>query len=511
MDDNGTADVVPARGPLTEDLAPNVVTGESRAPAGQGRDSLATLETRGVDYIPAVERNSGPMNLFWAYFGAQFGYAVYVLGGLLIVFGLDWWGAFSAIVIGTAIGSIVVGPVGLLGPRTGTNSIVSSGAFFGIRGRYLGSIIAQLDNLGFNVIIIWSGGVALEEFFHRLAGTPTGTGELVIGMAIVAIVMSILSLYGHATLIASFKFVAITNGLVMLILVILVAPHFHTHASGVPYFLGSFWPTWLLGLTLGIVNPISYGVGVNDYARRIPANASPRNIALALATGMFLGNALAYLAGAFVTLTFSNVNTPFAQGIMDVSPFWFLIPLAVFGFIGNAVGGGLDMYNATLDLHSIIWRLSRSTVAAIIAVLTFIITYIAVVGYNAVDTVTAFATLLSAVLAPWLGILIVGHFQRGGRYNVVDLHAYAEPGGRGVYWFTDGFNIRALVIWIIATAIGLLFTSSSLYEGPLAKLANGIDLSFISAFIIGAVLYWITGAMRSREPAPEAAAADMRS
>ena len=56
-----------------------------------------------------------------------------------------------------------------------------------MHGRYLGSIIAQFDNLGFNVIIIWAGGLALVEALHRLAGTSDGTGALIIGMAIVAI------------------------------------------------------------------------------------------------------------------------------------------------------------------------------------------------------------------------------------------------------------------------------------------------------------------------------------
>ena len=133
----------------------NFTSAESHVPAGQGRDAIAQLETRGIDYIPAVERNSRPLNLAWTYFGAQFGYAVYVLGGLLPAFGLGWWASFWAIICGTLIGSLAVASSRLIGPKTGTNSTVSSVASFGVRGRYVGSIIAQFDNLGFNVIIIW--------------------------------------------------------------------------------------------------------------------------------------------------------------------------------------------------------------------------------------------------------------------------------------------------------------------------------------------------------------------
>ena len=487
----------------------NFTSAESRVAAGEGRDSIGQLETRGIDYIPAVERNSRPANLAWTYFGAQFGYAVYVLGGLLPLFGLGWWASFWAIISGTLIGSLAVGSVALIGPKTGTNSTVSSVASFGVRGRYLGSIIAQFDNLGFNVIIIWSGGLAIIGAMHRGFGTSTGTGALILGMAIVAIAMSLLGLLGHASLIASFKFVAITNVILMVVFIILTHSHFHTHPAGASYLLGSFWSTWLLGVTLGIVNPISYGVGVNDYARRIPENASPRKIFVALAGGMFGGNALAYLMGAWVTLSFSNVATPLVTGFVQLSPGWFLAPFIILGFFGNIVGGGLDMYNATLDLHAIFFKLSRSANAGIITVVTFIVTYFAVVVYNAVTTVTSFATVLSAVLGPWIGILIVRHFELRGSYHVLDLHAYASQ-ERGVYWYTGGFGMRAMGVWAISTAIGLLWSSTTLYTGPLATATKGIDLSFISAFVIGSTLYFLTGKLGARAGADRPAVPSAR-
>ena len=485
MDDAEARGVVSQSGDFT--------SAESRIPPGEGRDALVRLETRGIDYIPAVERNSRPANLAWTYFGAQFGYALYVLGGLLPVFGLGWWPSFWAIIAGTLVGSLAVAAIALIGPRTGTNSTVSSVASFGVRGRYLGSIIAQFGNLGFNVIIIWSGGLALVAAANRLFGTPQGTSALILGMAIVAVAMSVLGLLGHATLIASFKFVAWTNVILMAIFIGLTASHFHTHPTGASgYLLGSFWPTWLLGLTIGIVSPISYGVTINDYARRIPENARPRNLFCALAVGMFGGNVLAYLAGAFVTLSFLNVNTPFVTGLVRLSPGWFLVPLVLLGFVGNLAGGGLDMYNATLDLHAIFFKLTRAANALIIIAVTFVVTYVAIVVYNAVTAVTSFATVLSAVLGPWIAILMVRHWELKGRYRVLDLHSYASH-ERGAYWFTGRFGLRALGVWTVSTAVGLLWSSTTLYEGPLAKVTQGVDLSFMSAFVLGGVLYFVFG------------------
>jgi purine-cytosine permease-like protein len=484
--------------------AADLTSADSRIPAGQGRDVIGKLETRGVDYIPAVERNSRPANLAWTYFGAQFGYAVFVLGGLLPVFGLAWWSSFWAIITGTLIGSLAVASIALIGPRTGTNSTVSSVASFGLRGRYIGSIIAQFDNLGFNVIIIWSGGLALVETAHRLFRTGDGTGPLVIGMAVIAIGMSVLGLLGHSTLIACYKFVAVANLLAMIIFMALVAAHFHATPAHTPYLLGSFWPTWLLGVTLGITNPISYGVGINDYARRIPESASPRSLFWSLALGMFGGNALAYLMGAFVTLCFASVSTPLVTGLVQLSPGWFLVPFILLGFIGNITGGGLDMYNATLDLHAIFFKISRAANATIITVVTLVVTYLAVVVYNAVTTVTSFATILSAVLGPWIAILMVRHFELRGRYHVLDLHAYAA-GEQGSYWFSGGFGLRATVVWLASAIIGLFWSSTTLYTGPLTRISSGIDLSFISAFVIGGALYYLLGKVMNARPQASAA------
>ncbi|MGH3275639.1 MAG: purine-cytosine permease family protein [Streptosporangiaceae bacterium] len=473
----------------------SLISAESRVAAGEGRDRIAQMETRGVDYIPPVERNSRPANLAWTFFGVQFGYTIFVLGGLLPVFGLSWWPSFWAVITGSVIGSVAVAATALIGPKSGTNSTVSSVASFGIRGRYLGSIIAQFDNLGFNVIVIWTGGLGLVATMHRLAGTGTGTGPLVLGMAIVAVGMSVFGLLGHATLVAGYKFVAVSSVIAIGIFMVVNAHHFHAQLPhGSAYALGSFWPTWLLGVTLALVNPISYGVGINDYARRIPEDASPRRLVTALAGGMFSGNALACLVGVFVTLSLTSVDTPLVSGMIQLTPGWFLIPFALTGFVSSIAGGGIDMYNATLDLHAILFKLSRPANAAIIIVVTFVVTYLAVVVYNATTTITSFATVLSVLLGPWIAILIVRHFELGTRYHVLDLHAYAGE-HKGAYWYSAGFGARAMIVWAVSTAVGLLWSSTTLYVGPLTHVSDGIDLSFIVAFVLGGVLYYAWGTL----------------
>jgi purine-cytosine permease-like protein len=113
----------------------------------------------------------------------------------------------------------------------------------------------------------------------------------------------------------------------------------------------------------------------------------------------------------------------------------------------------------------------------------------AVVVWNVTDFLSTFTDVISAMLAPWLAIMIIGHFRAKGRYKVIDLHAYTTPGDRGAYWYKDGFEFRALAAWAIAAVVAIMFSSSTDLVGPISAHLDKIDLSFLSGFIVGGALY----------------------
>jgi purine-cytosine permease-like protein len=87
-------------------------------------------------------------------------------------------------------------------------------------------------------------------------------------------------------------------------------------------------------------------------------------------------------------------------------------------------------------------------------------------------------------------IMTIGHLMRHGQYAPMDLHAYAARERSSLYWFTHGFNVRAFLAWGAAVAVGMLFTSTSIFTGPMTRHVSGIDLSFTSAAVVGGVLYY---------------------
>src|SRR4029078_5090185 len=135
-------------------------------------DRVRAIESAGVEYLPEDARDSRPRNLGAVFLGANFTWTNGVFGALAILFGLSFWQTLTSMAVGIALGTLAVLPTAIIGPRTGTNMTVSSGAFFGIRGRFIGSGIALLIAFGFAAVTVWTSGDAIVAAGHRLLGTP---------------------------------------------------------------------------------------------------------------------------------------------------------------------------------------------------------------------------------------------------------------------------------------------------------------------------------------------------
>ncbi len=465
-------------------------TGEYTVAPGQGIDQIGRVETRGIDQIPDVERNSNPRNMAAAFASVQFSFAIVFFGGLPILWGLGWWSTVAAITVGTAIGSLVIAVMALSGPLTGTNQSVSSGAYFGVRGRLIGSALALFIDIVFLALIAYTTGQTLVDGGHILFGTDTGTGALVLGMVIASVLVMAIGYLGHATLVASYKVWLVVGMILQVVLVFILLPQFNAAADG-KYLLDSFLPTWLLAVTVAISIPISYITWPNDYGRRMPRATRPRELASWAWLGMFVGCWIALVLGAFVTLSFKDVTTPFVDGLFSTIPVWFVIPLMLYGFLGNAVNGGPGVYNSALDLQALLYRIPRQVLVLVIGVIAFVVAYVGTIVLDAISTLDALVVVLIVVVTPWAVITMVGMWLRKGYVLADDLHAFAVPGARGPYWFTGGINYRAVGALVAGAVTGLLFSENAIFTGPLASSAGGVDLSFISAGLTGGIVYYV--------------------
>lgn len=449
---------------------------------------MSAVETHGVDLIPEVERTSSPREFLWIWNSAQFSLGTVVLGSVPVAFGLGWWAAISSLLIGLLIGTAIVAPLVRFGKATGANDPVSSGAHFGVRGRVIANVITVCAAIGFFSIAVWTGATAILFAGNRLLGTPTGATALAVVAPAVAVVVVLVAVYGHAILLATYRIMTVVGGAVLLGLVLVLLPKFDPGYAGGTYVLGDFTRTWLLAVTFSATVPISYSTFQGDYSRYLPRSVSDRSAVWWNGFAMYLSNAIALGVGAFVTTLLTDPGTPWIIGVAGVVPAWFAIIVVAYGLAGTLPQGGLCIYAAGLSAQSIFWRWSRPLATVVVSVVGVGALYVGAVVHNAIDSISAFVLILLVFVAPWAAIMLAGYRRSGGRYAAQDLLAFTSGTG-GRYWYTGGFDLRAIGAFVPAVLLGLLFVGNTIYTGPLAGLAGGIDLSAVVPFVTAVVLY----------------------
>jgi purine-cytosine permease-like protein len=452
-------------------------------------DHFGAVETAGVEYLPEDARDSRPRNLSAVFLGANLTWTNVVFGAFAILFGLSFWQTVTSMVVGTAIGTLAVAPTAIIGPRTGTNMTVSSGAFFGIRGRFIGSGLALAIALGFAAVTVWTSGDAIVAAAHRILGTPDSGAIHAVAYAAVAALMVTVALYGHGTIVAMQKLVVPVVGALMVLGLFAFAGAVDLSAPGGDYALGGFWQTWTLSAVLFAAAPISYGPTIGDYTRRVSSiRFSDKQICTALGAGMFIGVMLPSLFGAVTALSFSNPTDSYLDDLVVASPSWFVLPIIVISVLGGLSQGVLCIYASGLDLEGLTPRLKRTQTTIITAAIAIVLLYVGVFVFDAVQSVTAMTIALNAVITPWVAILAIGAL-RTRTYDPTDLQAFAHGRRGGQYWFTGGWNVPAVVAWSVGAGFGLLTVNTELYVGPLAEIAGGVDLSTVGSAALAVLIY----------------------
>ena len=93
------------------------------------------METHGIAPLDGGQRYGSPRRLFNVWFAPQVNMTGVFTGALAIALGLGFWLGLLAMVIGTVLGSLVVGYLSTWGPRTGTAQLPTSRMAFGGGGR----------------------------------------------------------------------------------------------------------------------------------------------------------------------------------------------------------------------------------------------------------------------------------------------------------------------------------------------------------------------------------------
>lgn len=247
---------------------------------GPRQPRATEVEQHGINTIPDADRTSGAWDLFRIQFGGANTFATVLIGTTPIMLGLTLPQAVLATVLGVVVGALILAPMGLFGPRTGTNNAVSSGAHLGVRGRVVGSFLSLLTAIAFYSISVWVSGDALVGGAARLFGVPDSTPLRAAVYAVLGAVVIVVVVYGYQFMLLVNKLVVVANTVLMLLAVLAFAGAFSAApaAGAGGYALGSFWPTFVLSALIVMGNPVSFGAFLGDWSRYIPAATPPSRL-----------------------------------------------------------------------------------------------------------------------------------------------------------------------------------------------------------------------------------------
>lgn len=453
-------------------------------------------EQHGTDYIPERERTSSPGNLKTILFGGNLTFSVIIIGWFPVSFGLGWWQAASAVVVGSALGAALLAPTGLMGPRTGTNNPVASGAFFGVAGRLIGSLLEASASLAFAALSIWTGGDALAGAITRYVGLEDTEAVRLVCYGVLAIVVTTVSVLGHGHMVRAQRLMIPTAGLCLLVGLVVFAEDFDAGYAGAgDHALGSVQGAWLLSVLLCASTVASYGPYAGDWTRHIsPRLHSDGSILKAMFVGGLFGMGGPFMWGVFVSVALfssgaADADQSLVLAMIDDVPLWFLPALIYVGLASGTAQAVINTYGTGLDASAIIPRLSRIQATFVACCLATVIVYIGHFQTSIINAVVVFLAVLACSSIPWIIILTIGHFHRRGYYNTDDLQVFNRGERGGVYWYTGGLNLVGVSVWAVACLCGLLFASNEWFSGPGAELLGGADASFLVAGAFAALLY----------------------
>ncbi|MBQ1443042.1 MAG: cytosine permease [Renibacterium sp.] len=453
------------------------------------------VETHGIESIPDRERTAKPLDLFRLAFGGANTFATAVLGSFPIVFGLSFWQALLATALGLLVGAVVLTPMALFGPATGTNNAVSSSGHLGVHGRIVGSFLSLLTALAFFSISVWSSGDALVGGANRLIGLPQNPVTLSLAYGLFALLVLIVCIYG-------FRFMLWVNKIAVVAATLLFIgggfAFFNAFDPGYPGTLGAsgaFWPSFIGSALIVMANPVSFGAFLGDWSRYIPASTPKRRI-MAAAFLSQIATLVPFVFG-LVTATVIALQAPgwlesgdYVGGLLSISPGWYFAPLCLIALIGGMSTGTTALYGTGLDFSSVFTRFSRVQATVFVGALAICFIFVGKFVFNAVQSISTFAALIVTCTAPWMVIMTIGYFVRRGWYDKDSLQVFNRKQVGGRYWFEHGWNWRAMIPWGIAAVSGLLFANlPGQFVGPLGTLAGGVDLSIPISLGLAGVLY----------------------
>lgn len=400
--------------------------------------------------------------------GLVIGVPTYYMAGSLVELGMSWWEGIVTVFIGNMVVLVPMVLIGHAGTKFGVPFPVLARASFGIRGANVPSLLRALVACGWFGIQTWIGGQAVFQLLNAsLNGSLAGSVVPWLGISaaefgcFMAFWLLQVTIISHG--IESIRKLENLSAPILIALSGALLAWAYVRAGGFGPMLsapsqfipggpkaGQFWQTFFPALTANVGFWATLSLNISDFTRYSKSQSDQL-------TGQAIGLPLFMAAFTFVGLAVTSATVViFGEAISDpiqlLARIDGLFPtlLSLLGVIlatlsTNIAANVVAPANALVNLNPSFFSFKKAGLFTALAGILlqpwrliqtsqeFIYTWL--IGY-------------SALLGPVGGIMLVDYFGlRARSLNIDDLFSYDKG---GLYWYTNGYNVSALVALVVS-------------------------------------------------------------
>ena len=415
----------------------------------------SNLELNGINFISESERKGNARSLFWPWAAANVSFLAISYGSFFLGFGISFWQATAAAIIGTVGSFLLVGISSLAGKRANAPTMTLSRAAFGVKGNKIPGFLSYLIFVGWETVLVSLATLASETVFTRVGNIDPDLSRilgflLAGGLTIVGgvlgfkVIMKLQVYLTISTLILTFGYIFLTIDSVD-----------WSKVSSIPN-----------GTTQGFIGALIFGVtGIGlgwvgcaaDYSRYLPRSTSGKSVVGWTVFGAAIVPITLVIYGSLLAASSPELSELVASdpigALTTLLPTWYLIPFALVAILGLIGGAILDLYSSGLTLVSIGVPVKRHTAAAIDGLIMTIGTiYLVWFASDFFVPFQGFLITLGVPVAVWSAIFVADVLMRKG-YAEDELF---DPKGRYGSW-----NLRSIGLVFFGAIIGWGFVTNS--------------------------------------------------
>jgi hypothetical protein len=413
-------------------------------------------ELNDINFIGESERRGKASDLFWPWAGANVSLLALSYGAFFLGFGISFWQATIAAVVGTVGSFALVGVSSLAGKRSSAPTMTLSRAAFGVKGNILPGLLSYLVFVGWETVLVSLATLATGTVLDRATSLDRNV-SLILGFLIAAALTIFGGVLGHSVIMKLQRWITAITVI----------------ATGTYVFLTIDEVNWnsvfdiKAGSTAGVVGAIIFaitGIGLGwvnsaaDYSRYLPRNVSSKAVFGWTVFGASIVPIVLVIYGSALSGSSKELSDAIAMdpigALTALLPTWFLIPFALIAILGLVGGAILDLYSSGLTLISIGVKVKRPVAAAIDGtIMLFGTIYIVWFATDFFAPFQGFLITLGVPVAVWSAIFVADVVLRKRDYVEADLFCESGRYGR--------VNLVAIALVAVGSIIGWGFVTNT--------------------------------------------------